>query len=297
MNVELAVRNLDSVLVELSLDGLGDVEVYVPVIGSVCPATGNEIDRVLSVSGHTNHSTGLAEDLFVLLKYIENDFLCESKVGIVADREGEVNTADILAAVVDNVGVSKRAVGKDNGSVVTGSDGGVDDTDVFNGTRNALSLDEFVELEGVGEDDKDTARKVGERTLNGKTYCNTYSRDNSRDARGLDTEVTEHADNDKSLETVVEESDKDLCNHLVGALLFAGICYLFAYLANDEEAYEDNDDRKDNLQTFGGQPVKKRGEEIFPVHSESLLSLVYFRIIAYININTKTPKCQQKKEI
>ena len=105
VNVHLGEGYLDSVCIELVVDGLKHTEVYRPIVRAVYPYAKNEIDRACTVLLECNEGSGILEHQLVFNSKLHKKSLDLVYVGAVSGRECEIHTAKILLRIVGYVAV------------------------------------------------------------------------------------------------------------------------------------------------------------------------------------------------
>ena len=271
VNVELIVGDLDSVFIECLLDRLKKIEVNGPEIIALDPNSGHDIDAACTVLGYAHKGLVVLESELVSIANIGYDLLCLVKIVIITDGEGKINTANILYGIVNDRACGERAVGNIYDLVVTRADSCVGDVDVLNNTAVSRGLDEIIDSEGACNENKYSARDIGDGTVNGETEADTEGSDKSGKAACIDSEVADKADHYDYFEN--HSSNVKKCGYeSFVEMLFASKQLFLEPAGNDgddAEGDEHNYQGNDDLDTRVRGPAYDAVKNCLPIHSFS----------------------------
>ena len=121
VDVELVIRDLDSVCIKLSLDCFVKVKVDSPVISGIYPCSECELQRAITMSYETNEGDRIFKHERMSYCRLDEKLLNELDIAIICNREREIDTSDILCAVVCDIAVGKCSVGNGDLFVIGGS--------------------------------------------------------------------------------------------------------------------------------------------------------------------------------
>ena len=192
MNVQLAVRHLHTVAGEGGADGLQQAVVHVPVVPGGGPGPQEVVDAACAIARQADLRRGVGEDLGKLGDGLAQGGLDRLRGGVIGGGDRDLHPPAAQPGVVDDGGGGELAVGDVDLLVFHGDQCGIGQSHQRHRSGYGADLHIVPHGEGLGGQQSDPARQVGQGVLKGQGDGQTGHAEQGDDGGHLHAHRAQH---------------------------------------------------------------------------------------------------------